>query len=75
VGGVRRPAPNHEAGFGGWVKPTNSQGFPSVGFTHPTTVKQGFWNRLSVPGALRPVEQGDQRVVIDGLGQMVIEAR
>ena len=33
------------------------------------------WTRGdSVPGAVRPVEERDQRVVIDGLGQVVIEA-
>ncbi len=33
----------------GWVKPTDlqaRQGLPVVGFTHPTTVRPGLWNRL-----------------------------
>jgi len=33
----------------GWVKPTDlqaHQGLPVVGFTHPTTVRPGLWNRL-----------------------------
>src|SRR5579883_2563644 len=39
-----------EVDVAGWVKPTDlqaRQGLPVVGFTHPTTVRPGLWNRLS----------------------------
>src|SRR5579883_1383783 len=35
----------------GWVKPTDlqaRQGLPVVGFTHPTTIRPGLWNRLEM---------------------------
>ena len=37
-----------EAALVGWVQPTEYQGFALVGCTHPTTVRRGFWDRLSV---------------------------
>src|SRR5579883_1335907 len=43
----------------GWVKPTDlqaRQGLPVVGFTHPTTVRPGLWNRLLVLQDLDGVE-------------------
>jgi hypothetical protein len=58
------------------VKPTDFQGFTSVGFTHPTTVRLGFWDRLldgsalpkdheRIPTVTRKIKKPSKRRSID----------